>query len=138
MKKKILLVDDEPMVVEPIKYRLEQEGFGVISSSRGLEALNLARETSPDLIGLDLMLPKMDGFKICRLLKFDEKFKDIPIIVLTSRKREGDKSLAKEVRADSYIVKPFEPTFLMGKIKELLPPPQPSPASGEGKREGEK
>ena len=120
MKKKILLVDDESMVIEPLKYRLEQEDFEVISSSRGLEALNLAREASPDLIVLDLMLPSMGGFKICRLLKFDEKSKDIPIIVLTGRKREGDRSLAKEMGADSYIGKPFETHFLMGKIKELL------------------
>ena len=120
MKKKILLVDDEPIVLEPLKERLEKEAFEVISSSQGLEALNLARKESPDLIVLDLMLPSVDGFKICRLLKFDEKFKNIPIIVLTGRRREGDKSLAEEVGADSYISKPFETPFLMGKINELL------------------
>ena len=119
-KKKILLVDDEFELVKMIKFRLEAGGYSVITAYNGQEALNKARQEKPDLIILDLMLPKIDGYKVCRMLKFDEKYRHIPIILFTARAQETDRDMGKEVGADAYIVKPFEPQELMGKIGELL------------------
>jgi DNA-binding response OmpR family regulator len=120
MNKKILLVDDEVELVEMIKMRLEANGYDVITAYDGLEALSKARSENPDLILLDLMLPKMDGYKVCRTLKFDEKYKHIFIIMFTARAQGEDEKMGKEVGADRYIVKPFEPQKLIAKIKELL------------------
>lgn len=117
---KILLVDDELDLVETIKMRLEVSGYEVIVANDGMEALNLARSQSPDLIILDLMLPKIDGYKVCAMLKFDAKFKDIPIILFTARAGEQDRSMGEEVRADAYVLKPFDSKVLLDKIEELL------------------
>jgi two-component system, OmpR family, alkaline phosphatase synthesis response regulator PhoP len=119
-KKRILLVDDEPALVELMKIRLEANGYEVLTAIDGQAALDTARKESPDLIILDLMLPKMDGYKVCRLLKFDEKYKKIPILMFTARAQESDKQLGQEVGADGYVVKPFEPSTLLSKIKEFL------------------
>jgi DNA-binding response OmpR family regulator len=120
MPKKILAAEDSPTILEMIKQSLEEGGFSVITAIDGQDALEKARVQKPDLIVLDLMLPKVDGYKVCRMLKFDEKYKAIPIIVLTARAGEADKKLAAEVRADAYLVKPFEPEVLLSKIKEFL------------------
>jgi DNA-binding response OmpR family regulator len=82
--------------------------------------LDKARKENPDLIILDLMLPKIDGYKVCRMLKFDEKYKNIPVIIFTARAQEEDKKLGQDVGADAYLTKPFEPQALLGKIQELL------------------
>lgn len=119
-KKKILLVDDEKDLVEAVKLRLEANNYEVIPAFDGQEALAQARRSKPDLIILDLMLPKIDGYKVCRMLKFDEKYKKIPIIMFTARAQESDKKLGEEVGADAYITKPFESQALLAKIKELL------------------
>ncbi|MBU1852730.1 MAG: response regulator [Candidatus Omnitrophica bacterium] len=118
--KKILLVDDEPELIEMIKMRLEANDYEVITASDGLEALDKARNENPGLILLDLMLPKMDGYRVCRTLKFDQKYRHIFIIIFTARAQESDEKLSKEVGADAYITKPFEPQKLLGKIRELL------------------
>src|SRR3989338_8297078 len=117
---KILLVDDEKDLVYAIKLQLETNKFDVITAYDGHEALEKVRRDKPDLIILDLMLPKVDGFKVCRMLKFDAKYKKIPIIMLTSRIQESDKKLGFEVGADCYITKPFEPKMLLEKISEFL------------------
>lgn len=119
-KQKILLVDDEVQLVEVVKMRLEANNYEVILAYDGQEALDKARKAKPDLIILDLMLPKIDGYKVCRMLKFDEKYKNIPIVMFTARAQESDEKLGLEVGADAYIVKPFEPEMLLGKIAELL------------------
>lgn len=119
-KKRILVVDDESELVEMIKFRLEAGGYNVITAYNGQDALDKARSEKPDLIILDLMLPRIDGYKVCRMLKFDEKYRHIPIILFTARAQETDRDMGKEVGADAYIVKPFEPQELMGKIVELL------------------
>jgi DNA-binding response OmpR family regulator len=119
-EKRILIVEDEKDLVEILTVRLEASGYQVIPAYDGQEGLDKAKKEKPDLIILDLMLPKMDGFKVCRLLKFDEKYKKIPIIMFTARAQEQDKKLGEEVGADAYIVKPFEPAALLGKIKELI------------------
>ena len=119
-KKKILIVDDEKDLVETIIFQLEGSGYEAIAAYDGQEGLDKARKDKPDLIILDLMLPKLDGYKVCRMLKFDEKYKDIPIIMFTARAQEQDKKLGLEVGANAYITKPFELEVLLAKIKELL------------------
>lgn len=118
--KKILVVDDEVDLVETVRFPLEMEGFDVLVSYNGEDALNQARKENPDLIILDLMLPKLDGYKVCRLLKFDERYKHIPILMLTAKTQEKDKILGKETGADEYITKPFEMDYLMEKVKAYL------------------
>jgi len=119
-KKSILLVEDEKDLQAAVKFRLEANGYAVLTASDGQEALDKARTQNPDLIILDLMLPKIDGYKVCRMLKFDEKYKHIPIVMFTARAEEEDKRLGREVSADAYITKPFEPEILLDKVKELL------------------
>jgi len=119
-QKKILVVDDEVDLVETIRFPLEMEGFNVLVSYNGEDALNQARKEKPDLILLDLMLPKLDGYKVCRLLKFDERYKDIPILMLTAKTQEKDKLLGKETGANEYITKPFDIDELMKKVKVYL------------------
>ena len=118
--KKILLVDDEVDLVETVRFPLEMEGYHVLVSYNGEDALNQARKENPDLILLDLMLPKLDGYKVCRLLKFDERYKHIPILMLTAKTQEKDKVLGLETGADEYITKPFEMDYLMEKVKAYL------------------
>lgn len=120
MPKKILLVDDEVDIATSVKLRLEANNYQVILATDGQQALDLARKEIPDLILLDLMLPKIDGYKVCRMLKFDDKYKNIPIFMLTARAQESDKKLGEEVGADDYILKPFELKSLMEKIKVKL------------------
>ncbi len=117
---KILVVDDEADLVETIRFSLELGGYNVLVASNGEEGLNLARQEKPDLILLDLMLPKLDGYKVCRLLKFDERYKHIPILMLTAKTQEKDKILGKETGANEYITKPFDMDELMAKIKSYL------------------
>ncbi|MFB3886022.1 MAG: response regulator [Thermodesulfobacteriota bacterium] len=119
-QKKILVVDDEIDLVETIRFPLEMEGYNVLTSHNGEDALNQARKENPDLILLDLMLPKLDGYKVCRLLKFDERYKHIPILMLTAKTQEKDKLLGKETGADEYITKPFDIDVLMKKVKAYL------------------
>ena len=119
-QKKILLVDDEPDLVETVRFPLEMEGYQVLVAHDGEEGLNQARWESPDLIILDLMLPKLDGYKVCRLLKFDERYKHIPILMLTAKAQEKDRLLGKETGADDYMTKPFDIDRLMEKVKFYL------------------
>jgi len=119
-KNKILVVDDEVDLVETLRFPLEIEGFDVLVSYNGEDALNKARKENPDLILLDLMLPKLDGYKVCRLLKFDERYKHIPILMLTAKTQQKDKLMGQETGADEYITKPFEIDELMKKIKAYL------------------
>lgn len=116
-QKKILVVDDEADLVETLRYPLEMEGYKVLVSYNGEDGLNKARSERPDLIILDLMLPKLDGYKVCRLLKFDERYKHIPILMLTAKTQEKDKMLGIETGANEYITKPFEIDELINKIK---------------------
>jgi DNA-binding response OmpR family regulator len=119
-KKKILVVDDQVDLVKTIQFALELEQYEVLVSYNGEDALNQARRENPDLILLDIMLPKLDGYKVCRLLKFDEQFKHIPILMLTAKTQEKDKILGVETGADEYITKPFDIDELIGKVKAYL------------------
>ena len=119
-KIKILLVDDEPDIVSMVKMRLEANNYEVLVANDGSTAYNLARSDSPDLIILDLMLPQMDGYKVCGLLKKDSRYSKIPIILFTARAQETDKKMGEEVGADSYMSKTSEPKELLENIKLLL------------------
>lgn len=120
MTKRILVVDDEVNITEMLNLRLEASGYEVLQANDGQEGLKIAKEEQPDLIILDLMLPKLDGYKVCRLLKFDEQYKHIPIIMFTAKAQESDIKLGKETGADAYVTKPFDSKVLISKIEELL------------------
>ncbi len=119
-QKRILIVDDEEDILSVLKFRLEANNYEVLTASDGQEGLNKARTERPDLLILDLMLPKLDGYKVCRMLKFDEIYKTIPIIMFTAKALQKDEELGKEMGADAYIAKPFEPEILLEKIRQLL------------------
>ncbi len=118
--KRVLIVDDEPDIVESIKYSLELETIECLEAYDGEEALLKAKKERPDLILLDIMLPKMNGYKVARLLKFDNSYKHIPIIMLTARTQEQDIKLGEETGADEYVAKPFEMDTLIALIKNYL------------------
>jgi two-component system, OmpR family, alkaline phosphatase synthesis response regulator PhoP len=118
--KRILLVDDEPDIVSMITMRLEASGYEVLIATNGNDAYTTAKTASPDLILLDLMLPDMDGYQVCRLLKCDRQYKHIPIIMLTAKGQKLDRESGETVGVDFYMTKPFEFTELVVKIKEFL------------------
>jgi len=118
--KKILIVDDETDLVETVRFPLEVEGYHVLISYNGEDALNQARKENPDLILLDLMLPKLDGYEVCRRLKCDDRCKHIPILMLTAKFQEKDKTLGMETGANEYITKPFDIRDLLKKVKVYL------------------
>ena len=120
MKKKILIIEDYNNIVEILTMRLSAMGYAVISAKDGQEGLTLARKEKPDLIVLDVTLPKMNGYKISRLLKFDSKYKDIPIIMLTSRETKLDEQIGLETGADEYIYKSDRTGKLLKTIRHFL------------------
>ncbi len=119
-KKKILVVDDELDVQNILLFRLEINGYLVIAASDGEEGLERIRKDNPSLVLLDLMLPKINGFEVCRMLKFDDKYKNMPIIILSALDKEEDRKKAMESGADAYFLKPFDLEELLTKIKSLL------------------
>lgn len=104
----VLVVDDEPFLVETVCFALEKAGYECLTAADGEEALRAVAERRPDLILLDLMLPKLNGFKVCRQLKSDPGTGAIPIVMLTARTQERDRILGRETGADEYVTKPFE------------------------------
>ncbi len=119
-KKTILIADDEPDIVETLKFLVESEGYACLTAFDGESALNLAKEHKPDLIVLDVMMPKINGYKVSRLLKFDAKYSDIPVLMVTARTQEEDKLIGKETGADEYITKPFDIDIVLEKIQTYL------------------
>lgn len=117
---KILIIDDELHIVELLKYNLEANGYKVIFSLNGREGLMIANEKSPDLILLDVMLPELDGFDVCKELKRNKETQTVPIIMLTAKGEEFDKILGLELGADDYITKPFSVRELIARIKAVL------------------
>ncbi len=120
IKKKILIIDDEFDFVESLQISLEQENYECLTAHEGKKGLQLAREWKPDLIILDIMLPGMDGYKVCRALKFNVRLKQIPTIMLTFKASTEDRIMGKASGADYYITKPFSQEKLIAKIEELL------------------
>ena len=119
-KKRILVIEDERDMAYAVTLQLNASGYEVINAYDGAAGLKRARHDNPDLIVLDLMLPKMDGYKICGLLKADTRHYKIPIIMFTARAQESDKKMGKDAGADAYINKPFDPQVLLKNIRELL------------------
>ena len=119
-KKKILVVDDEPDIVELIQIRLVRKGYEVICAYNGTEALQLTKKHKPHCIILDMMLPDIQGSSVCAQLKSDEKYHMIPIILLTARTRDYDKDIGRAVKADAYMTKPFNQDELLSKVQELI------------------
>ncbi len=117
MAKKILVVDDEKPISDIVKFNLDKEGYDVVTAYDGEEALKKVESESPDLILLDLMLPKIDGLEVARQIR---KEHDTPIIMLTAKDSEIDKVLGLELGADDYVVKPFEPKELMARVKAVM------------------
>ena len=120
MRQTILVVDDEPDIVEIIQYNLEKSGFDVIVAADGPVALEKARDETPDLIVLDLMLPGLEGTDVCRILKQDERTRSIPILMLTAKSEEIDRIIGLELGADDYVVKPFSPREIALRIRNIL------------------
>jgi DNA-binding response OmpR family regulator len=118
--KRILAVDDEPMVLDVIKTRLEFAGYEVITAADGLEGLKRVRAGHPDLIVLDLILPGLNGYQICRMLKGDDRYRGIPILMLTARSQEKDVAEGMRAGADAYMAKPYETDEFVAKVKSLL------------------
>lgn len=115
----ILIADDDPRVVELVQAYLEKEGFAVLVAADGDEAFDLASQRQPDLVVLDIMLPKQDGWAVCRRLREGSATADTPIIMLTSRGEEMDRVLGLELGADDYVTKPFSMKELLSRIKAI-------------------
>ena len=119
-KQKIIVVEDEPDLVDVVTYNLKREGYLVLAAQRGDEGLNLIRSERPDLVLLDLMLPGMDGLSICRQMKSDTSLSEIPIIIASAKGEESDVVIGLEMGADDYLAKPFSPRELLARIKAVL------------------
>ncbi len=113
----ILVVDDDPKTVDLLRLYLERDGFRVLAAQDGRSGLRLAREQAPDLIVLDLMLPRVDGLDVCQALRAESQ---VPIILLTARTTEADKLLGLEAGADDYVTKPFSPRELLARVRAVL------------------
>jgi two-component system alkaline phosphatase synthesis response regulator PhoP len=118
MKNKVLVVDDEQSIVTLLQYNLEQAGYEVITAMDGLEGKRLAETMSPDIIVLDLMLPKIDGMEVCKQLRQQKNM--TPILMLTAKDDEFDKILGLELGADDYMIKPFSPREVIARVKAIL------------------
>ena len=116
----ILVIDDEKDLIELVRYNLENDGFQVVSAADGYKGLRLAKETRPDLVLLDLMLPGINGLEVCRSLKENGETSGIPVIMLTAKGTETDIVAGLEMGADDYITKPFSPKVLVARVKAVL------------------
>ncbi|MBT3229817.1 MAG: response regulator [Candidatus Marinimicrobia bacterium] len=119
-KKRILIVDDEKFFIEPVKRLLESLDYEVFEALDGISGLSKAREVNPDLIMLDLMLPGMNGYQVCRLLKFDEQFRDIPVIIVSAKDGERDREVGTQSGAELYLVKPLNYQTFPAELEALL------------------
>jgi two-component system alkaline phosphatase synthesis response regulator PhoP len=119
-KGRILVVDDEIYIVHILDFSLGMEGYEVVTALDGEQALEKARAEKPDLIVLDIMMPKLDGYETCKQLKADAGTKDIPVILLSAKGRNVDQKIGFEVGADDYITKPFSPRKLVERINAIL------------------
>jgi two-component system, OmpR family, alkaline phosphatase synthesis response regulator PhoP len=119
-KGKILVVDDEIYIVHILDFSLGMEGYEVVTALDGEQALEKARAEKPDLIVLDIMMPKLDGYETCKRLKADDATKAIPVILLSAKGRNVDQKVGFEVGADDYITKPFSPRKLVERINAIL------------------
>jgi DNA-binding response OmpR family regulator len=117
----ILVVDDEPSIVELVRFTLEDADVRVVEASDGAEALILARRIKPDLVLLDVQMPRLDGFEVCRQLRREPAFARTPIIMLTAAGQQADRTRGLGAGADEYLTKPFSPLALLALVEALLP-----------------
>ena len=129
MKEKILIVEDDKDMCRLVEYNLSKNQYRTICASDGEQALNAAKKDMPDLIILDIMLPKMDGLEVCRALKRDAKTASIPILMLTAKAEEVDKVVGLEMGADDYVTKPFSPRELLARVGSILRRARPAISS---------
>jgi DNA-binding response OmpR family regulator len=134
MPKEILIVDDEPGVVVPIQFLMEQQGYIVMVAERGEDALDLIYHYKPDLVILDIMLPGIDGYEVCEIVRLNPNYRDVKIMFLTAKGREVDIAKGLALGADVYLTKPFSNDELVAKVKEILEKTQ----AEAGKKKGEK
>ena len=120
VKKTVLLVDDEKDLVDILTLRFQADGYEVIQALDGKEGLEKAKSEKPDMIILDVMMPKLNGYQVCKELKQDAKYKHIPIIMLTAKAQESDKFWGMETGADDYVTKPFDFGNLLETVKKYL------------------
>jgi two-component system, OmpR family, alkaline phosphatase synthesis response regulator PhoP len=125
---RILVAEDERDVAELVRYTLAREGFEVVVAANGADALRHAKEGRPDLVLLDLMLPQVNGWELCRRLKQDPATKALPVIMLTARSEEGDKILGFELGADDYVTKPFSTRELVARVRAVVRRTRPAEA----------
>ena len=135
-KPRILLVDDEPSIVKMVGRRLEVEGFDVVVAMDGQEGLTKAQADHPDLIILDLMLPTLNGYEVCTMLKQDTRYQRIPIVLFTAKAQDKDEKLGMECGANAYVRKPFRAQELLEKIRALLAPSIPPGVASSPPKEG--
>ena len=119
-KKKILVVDDEPDILTLIRARLEQKGYQVLVAADGLEGLEKAEKGKPDLILVDVSMPRMNGFQMVQLLRMDEALKETPIIVITASRQKDEVAWRAQVGVDQFVLKPFDAKELLTKVEEAL------------------
>jgi DNA-binding response OmpR family regulator len=118
--RKILVVDDEPSIVRPLAFILKKNGYKVITAANGEEGLNIAQTEKPDLIFLDVMMPRKNGYEVCQELKSDPDLQHIYVIILTARGVELDEEEKKRINADEYMSKPFSPIKVVEKVNAVL------------------
>ena len=121
-KHRILLVDDEPSIVKMVGKRLEVEGFDVVIAMDGQDGLAKAQTEQPDLIILDLMLPKLNGYEVCTMLKQDTRYQRIPVVLFTAKTQDKDEKLGMECGANAYVRKPFRAQELLDQVRALIGP----------------
>jgi phosphate regulon transcriptional regulator PhoB len=126
--KKILLIEDDKDIVELVKYNLEKDGFNVAASGDGATGLAQLRKSPPDLLLLDLMLPKVSGLEICKEVRKDVSLNRLPVLILTAKGEEADRVVGLELGADDYVTKPFSPRELVARVKALLRRSEPATA----------
>ncbi len=119
-KKKILIADDNENIRDALTYLLEDEGYALSMAKDGSDTLKKVREFRPDILFLDIMMPEMNGYEVCRVIKNDPQLKNTYIIMLTAKGQVAEQERGKEVGADEYIVKPFSPMEILSKIKNIL------------------
>ncbi len=120
MPKEILIVDDEPSIVVPIQFLMEQQGYNVIVAENGHDALDMIYKYNPDLVLLDIMLPGIDGYEVCEIVRLNPKLREVKIIFITAKGREVEIAKGLALGADAYITKPFSNAELVAKVKTVL------------------
>jgi len=121
MAKRILICDDDPVILRLLQVNLELEGYDVVLAHHGEEAYQVAQETMPDLIILDIMMPRWDGYKACQELKALEATKHIPVVFLSAKAQQSDIEIGKSFGVDEYLTKPFDPSDLIDVVERLAP-----------------